>query len=143
MKKYRYFPLEYKQRIVQEIENGLRTKAAIAREEHLVSSLIDRWQKHVHEGTLVDHPGAGDRRLLRENDWLKKKAAERTMEIDLLKKIDEYSRRMRMSNGSIVSGRHRESRRHVQSRMIIQQKNGHKVKHILSWSQKQPVTCPP
>jgi transposase-like protein len=115
MKKYRYFPLEYKQRIVQEIESGLRTKAAIAREEHLASSLIDRWQKHVREGTLVDHPSAGERRLMRENDWLKKKVAEQAMEIDLLKKIDEYSRRMRRSNGLIVTGRNMESRKDVRS----------------------------
>jgi hypothetical protein len=31
MKKYRYFPLEYNQRIAQEIESEIRTKAAIAR----------------------------------------------------------------------------------------------------------------
>jgi transposase-like protein len=115
MKKYRYFPLEYKQRIVQEIEAGLRTKAAIAREEHLASSLIDRWQKQACEGTLKAHPSPADRQLMRENDWLKKKVAEQAMEIDLLKKIDEYSRSMRRLNGSIVTGRNTESRRDVKS----------------------------
>jgi transposase-like protein len=115
MKKYRYFPLEYKQRIVQELEAGQRTKAAIAREEHLSSSLIDRWKKQIHEGTMVDHPSPADRRLIRENDWLKKKVAEQAMEIDLLKKIDEYSRRMRRSNGSVVTGRSTESRKDVRS----------------------------
>jgi len=71
MKKYRYFPLEYKQRIVSEIESGQRSKAAIAREEHLASSLIDRWQKKVREGTLVDRLCACDRQLMKKNDWLK------------------------------------------------------------------------
>ena len=42
---------------------------------------------------------------MKENDWYKKKVAEQAMEIDLLKKIDEYSRRMRKSNGFIVTGR--------------------------------------
>ena len=115
MKKYRYFPLEYKQRIVQEIESGQRSKAAIAREEHLASSLIDRWQKQVREGTLVNHPSPADRRLIRENDWLKKKVAEQAMEIDLLKKIEEYSARMRRSNGSIVTGQNTASREDVRS----------------------------
>lgn len=115
MKKYRYFTLEYKQRIVQEIESGLRTKAAIAREEHLSSSLIDRWQKQVHEGTMVDHPSARERQLMRENDWYKKKVAEQAMEIDLLKKIDEYSARMRRSNGFIVTGLNTELRKDVRS----------------------------
>jgi len=105
MKKYRHFPLEFKQRIVQEVENGLRNRATIAREEKISCSLIDRWQKQFREGTLVDHPSARERQLLKENDWYKKKVAEQAMEIDLLKKIDEYSRRMRKSNGFIVTGR--------------------------------------
>ena len=113
MKKYRYYPLEFKLRLIQEIESGLRSKAAIAREEKLSSSLIDRWQKKVREGTLVDHPIAPDRQLMKENDWLKKKVAEQAMEIDLLKKIEEYSARMRRSNGFIVTGRNTESRKDV------------------------------
>jgi len=105
MKKYRQFPLEYKQRIVNEIETGLRSKAAIAREEHLPGSLIDRWQKQVQTGTLIDHPSARERQLMKENDWYKKKVAEQAMEIDLLKKIEEYSARMRKSSGYVVTGR--------------------------------------
>ena len=52
MKKYRHFPLEYKQRIVSEIESGQRTKSAIAREENLASSLIDKWQKQIREAFM-------------------------------------------------------------------------------------------
>ena len=68
MKKYRYFPLEYKQQIIQEIESGLRTKAAIAREEHLSSSLIDQWQKQIRNGTMVNHPSSRERQLEKELD---------------------------------------------------------------------------
>ena len=115
MKKYRHFPIEYRQRIIDEIETGIRSKAAVIREEKLSGSLIDRWRKQAREGTMVDHPSPSDRRLMRENDWLKKKVAEQAMEIDLLKKIDEYSRRMRRSNGLIVTGRNTELRKDVQS----------------------------
>ena len=104
MKKYRHFPLEYKQRIVQEVESGLRSKAAVAREEKIACSLIDRWQKQMREGVLKDHPSSRERQLMRENDWYKKKVAEQAMEIDLLKKIEEHSLRMRKSNGFIVTG---------------------------------------
>jgi transposase-like protein len=86
MKKYRHFPLEFKQRVVQEVLSGLRSKAAIARDEKIACSLIDRWKKQIMEGTLVDHPSARERQLLKENDWYKKKVAEQAMEIDLLKK---------------------------------------------------------
>ena len=105
MKKYRHYPLEFKQRIVQEIESGHRTKSVIAREEKIACSLIDRWQKQFREGTLVDHPTARERQLEKELDRYKKKVGELTLENDLLKKIDEYSRRMRKSNGFIVTGR--------------------------------------
>jgi transposase-like protein len=104
MKKYRHFTLEYKQGIVQEIESGLRSKAAIAREEKLASSLIDRWQEQYRVGTLKDHPSARERQLEKELDRYKKKVGELTVENDLLKKIDEYCRRMRKSNGYVATG---------------------------------------
>ena len=105
MKKYRHFPLEYKQRIVHEIESGLRSRSEIIRDEKIASSLIDRWRRQVQEGTLVDHPSAQERRLEKELDRYKKKVGELTLENDLLKKIDEYSARMRKSNGYVVTGR--------------------------------------
>jgi transposase-like protein len=105
MKKYRHFSLEFKERIVQEIESGFRSKSAVAREEKLSSSLIDRWQKQFREGILRDHPTSQERQLTKELDWYKKKVAEQAMAIDFLKKADEYSRRMRRSNSFIVTGR--------------------------------------
>jgi transposase-like protein len=105
MKKYRHFSLEYKQQLVNELESGLRSKAQIVREEKLASSLIDRWRRQVRDGTLVDHPSAQERELMKENDWYKKKVAEQAREIDLLKKIAECSARLRKSNGYIVTGR--------------------------------------
>ncbi len=115
MKKYRHFPLEFKQRVLQEIEGGLRSKAAVAREEKISSSLIDRWQKQAREGALQDHPTAKERQMARELDWYKKKVAEQAMEIDLLKKIEEYSQRMRKSNGFVVTGLNMASKRDVRS----------------------------
>lgn len=115
MKKYRHFPLEFKQQILREIESGYRSKAAVAREEHISSSLIDRWQKQARKGTLRDHPTKKERQLERELDWYKKKVAEQAMEIDLLKKIDEYCRTMRKSNGSVVTGLNTGSKRGAKS----------------------------
>jgi len=54
MKKYRHFPREYKQRIVNEIESGLRSRSEIIRDEEIAISLVDRWRKQIKEGTLVD-----------------------------------------------------------------------------------------
>lgn len=115
MKKYRHFPIEYRQKIVGEIEAGIRSKAAVIREEKLSGSLIDRWRKQAREGTMVDHPSARERQLERELERYKKKVGELTLENDLLKKIEEYSRRMRRSNGLIVTGGNTELRKDVQS----------------------------
>ena len=67
------------------------------------------------EGTLVDHPSARERQLLKENDWYKKKVAEQAMEIDLLKKTDEYFRTMKRSNGFVVTGLNTASNKGVRS----------------------------
>jgi transposase-like protein len=114
MKKYRHFPLEYKQRIVHAIESGLRSRAEVVRTEKIASSLIDRWIQQMQEGTLLDHPSARERQLEKELERYKKKVGELTLENDLLKKIDEYSRRLRKSNGYVVTGRNTaESRKDV------------------------------
>jgi transposase-like protein len=115
MKKYRHFPLEFKQRIVQEVESGFRTKAAIARDEKVSCSLIDRWRKQIREGTLIDHPTARERQLEKELDRYKKKVGELTLENDLLKKIDEYCRTMKRSNGFVVTGLNTASNKDVRS----------------------------
>ena len=105
MKKYRNFDAAYKQRVVSELESGQRTLSQIAREDRISASLLQRWRKQIREGTLRDHFTVRERQQAKELDWYKKKVAEQAMEIDLLKKIDEYSRLMRKSNGFIVTGR--------------------------------------
>jgi transposase-like protein len=112
-KQYRHHSLEYKQQILSEIANGIRSKAAICREEHLASSMVDRWQKQSRAGILRDHPTRREREYEKELYWYKKKVAEQAREIDLLKKIDEYSARMRRLNSSVVTGQSSASRRGV------------------------------
>jgi transposase-like protein len=112
-KAYRHHSLEYKQQILNEIAAGIRSKAAICREEHLASSMVDRWQKHASEGCLRDHPTQRERELAKELDWYKKKVAEQTREIDILKKIDEFSALMRRSSSSIVTGQNSALRKDV------------------------------
>jgi len=103
MKKYRNYPLEYKQKILSELESGQRSKAQIARIEKLSPSLIDRWRKQSLEGNLRDYPSTRERQLEKELDRYKKKVGELTLENDLLKKTADYSARMRKSNGYVVT----------------------------------------
>jgi transposase-like protein len=112
-KKYRHYPLEYKQQVIQEIESGQRTQAAVCREEQLSSTMIDRWRRQAKDGQLRDHSTARERQLERELERYKKKVGELSMENDLLKKIEEYSVHMRKSNGYVVTGRNMVSKKDV------------------------------
>lgn len=103
MKKYSHHSLEYKQKILSELETGPRTKAQIAREENISPSLIDHWRKQSFTGILRDYPTPRERQLEKELDRYKKKVGELTLENDLLKKIADYSARMRKLNGSVVT----------------------------------------
>ena len=114
-RKYRHHTLEYKQKIVQEIENNVRSLSAVCRQDSLAMTMVERWRQQVREGTLQDHPTARERHLEKELERYKKKVGELSMEIDLLKKIEDYSLRMRKSNGFVVTGQNVVSRKGVKS----------------------------
>jgi transposase-like protein len=104
-KRYRHHTLEYKLQILSEIESGPRTKAAICREEHLADSMVERWQQHAREGTLREWSTPKEREQARELDWYKKKVAELTRDIDLLKKTVLFSLPMKKSSLSLITER--------------------------------------
>ncbi len=47
MKQYRHFEEDFKRDVVARIDSGAMTKAQVAREHNISSSLIDRWQVSV------------------------------------------------------------------------------------------------
>jgi transposase-like protein len=103
-KPYRYFEEEFKRNLITQIDGGAITKAQAARENALSPSLIDRWRRQIHEGTLKARPTVREKQLERELDQYKKKVGELTVQVDLLKKINEYSASLRKSNGYVVTG---------------------------------------
>lgn len=103
-KQYRHFEDDFKRDLIARIDSGELTKSQAARENNLSGSVIDRWQRQIHEGSMRVHPNANEKKLLRELDMYKKKVGELTLQIDLLKKLDEDLASMRRSNGYIVTG---------------------------------------
>ena len=79
--------------------------AQAAREHTIARGLIDRWRKQIHEGTFHGRKTSEEKHLEKELDYYKKKVAELTRTVDLLKKIDEDLRTTRRWNGSIVTGK--------------------------------------
>jgi transposase-like protein len=104
MKKYRHFDEEFKRDLIARIDSGALTGAQACREHNLSPSLVDRWKRQIHEGTLRPRPSAREKQLERELEQYKKKVGEQAVQIDLLKKIKEFSASMRKSNGYVVTG---------------------------------------
>jgi transposase-like protein len=102
MRKYRHFDEEFKRDLIARIDSGVITKSHAAREHNLSSSLVDRWQKQIHEGSLRSRPSAREKQLERELDLYKKKVGELSVQVD--KKLKEASASTRRLNGYIVTG---------------------------------------
>lgn len=103
-KQYRHFEDDFKRNLVARIDSGEITKSQACRENQLSSSVLDRWQRQIHEGRMRAHPSANEKKLMRELDMYKKKVGELTLQIDLLKKLDESLASMKRSSGYIVTG---------------------------------------
>ena len=104
MKKYRQFSEEFKRSLVAQIESGVISKAAAARENDISPSLINRWQNQICEGRMQSMPTARERQLEKELDHYKKKVGELTIQNELLKKLNKTYPSMRRSCGCVVTG---------------------------------------
>ena len=104
-KKYRSFDEEFRRQVVSRIDSGEVTKSAAAREYQLSPSLIERWRQQIHDGTMGTRPTRKEKQLERDLERYKKKVGELSIQVDLLKKIQETSASMRKSSGYVVTGR--------------------------------------
>jgi len=103
-KKYRRHDELFKRDLIARIDSGQITKAQAAREYNLALTLIDRWRRQIHDGSMRHHPSPRERQLERELEIYKKKVGELSVQVDLLKKLKAYSESMRKSNGYVVTG---------------------------------------
>lgn len=101
----RRFMVGFKQQVVEEIEHGLVTTAQAARKYEISASVIDRWRWKYQDGQLVERPSTEEKALRAENEKLKAKIGELTMQIDLLKKLDAYAQRRRKESTSVITAK--------------------------------------
>jgi len=104
-KRQRRFTNQFKRNLVDQIEAGLISQTQAARQHSISPSLISRWRHQIQDGTLIDRPTAREKALEKELERYKKKVGELTLANDLLKKIQEKKRRLRLLNESVVSPR--------------------------------------
>lgn len=99
----RSFDVQFKTRVCEAVRSGMMTAAEACREYQLSRTAVDRWLKAFDAGTLGAKQSTRERDLERENEKLKAKVGELTMQIDILKKIEDWKRRERSVASSIIT----------------------------------------
>jgi transposase len=99
----RKFDVQFKTRVCEAVRSGMMTVAEVCREYQLSRTAVDRWLAAYDAGTLGARSSTRERELERENEKLKAKVGELTMQIDILKKIEDWKRRERNVASSIIT----------------------------------------
>lgn len=99
----RRFDVQFKTRICETIRGGLVSIGEVCREHQLARTVVDHWLVAFDSGRLTERSSSRERELARENERLKAKVGELTMQIDILKKIDAWMKQERSVASSIVT----------------------------------------
>lgn len=103
-KKRRSFPVELKKHVVSEIEAGQVSLTGAARKYAISPTAITRWREQLKNGGLDGSPSPREKALETEVRELREKVGSLTMEIDLLKKLEAYARRLKSADSSTITG---------------------------------------
>ncbi len=98
----RKFDIEFKRQVAAAVDAGMPINEA-ARQHKVSPSVVVGWCDHFRAGTLIDRPTAKEKALEKENQKLKAKIGELVVQIDVLKKQDEWIRQRRKLNSSIIT----------------------------------------
>jgi transposase-like protein len=99
----RVFDTQFKTRVCEAIRAGYKTAGEVCREYQLSRTVVDRWLAAFDGGRLTGRLSGRERELERENEKLKAKVGELTMQIDILKKVEEWKKRQRSVASSIIT----------------------------------------
>jgi transposase len=82
----RKFDSQFKTKLCEMVRGGMATVSEACQEYQLSRSVMDRWLAAFDEGHLNGSASNREKELERENEKLKAKVGELTMQIDILKK---------------------------------------------------------
>lgn len=100
----RQFDAEFKRKVVSEIQSGARTLSSASRDYSIAIPVIKYWMDKVSQGvSLQNAPTAKEKALEKENNALKAKIGDLVMQVEVLKKMDNYLRQHKRLNTSIVT----------------------------------------
>ena len=99
----RKFEVGFKQQIVNEVVLGALSLSAAARKYEISPSVITRWCEKSAHGALQAGPSAREKALERENRDLKEKLAELYLQVQALKKMEDYARRQKSADSCVIT----------------------------------------
>ncbi len=99
----RSFTIGFKQQVVAEVKSGQITLSGASRKYEISYGTVERWVHRFDEGKLVGLPSSDETALKAENERLKAKVGELTMEVDLLKKFNSWVQQRRKENTSVIT----------------------------------------
>lgn len=99
----RRFDAQFKMRICQVVQSGQQTAAEVCRDHQLSRTVVSRWLSASAAGPIENRPSVRERELERENEKLKAKVGELTMQVDVLKKTEVWKRRQQSVNLSVIT----------------------------------------
>ena len=101
----RTFTIGFKQQVVSEIESGMISNSEACRKYEVGYAAILRWRKKLSLGELSAKPSRHELALAMENEKLKAKVGELTLEIDLLKKFRSWVEQRRNAATSVITAK--------------------------------------
>lgn len=99
----RSFTIGFKQQVVAEVKSGELTINGASRKYDLSYSIVERWIERFDKGNLTGKADVDEIALRSENERLKAKVGELTMEIDLLKKFRSWSQQRKSADTSVIT----------------------------------------
>src|SRR5262245_25234002 len=102
---YRRFEAAFKRQLVEQIETGRLTPTEAAREHRIARSLIERWREQYLGNGLIDKPSKRERQLEAENEKLKVKIGELILEMDHLKKWQNWVQQRKSADTSVITAK--------------------------------------
>jgi transposase-like protein len=101
----RKFETEFKRQLIARIEAGEITAQEAARKHQLSRSLIEYWREQYRTNALVDRPSKRERQLEAENEKLKAKIGDLVMQMDYIKKLQDWVQRNKNADSSVITAK--------------------------------------
>lgn len=98
----RKFDIQYKIKVAEAIASGAIDIGELCGDHQLSRGVVDRWVAAYKEGSLGASANR-EKELERENEKLKAKIGDLTMQIDLLKKVESWKKSQRSVDTSIIT----------------------------------------